>query len=80
MGKSIVVKLLGLAFENRLRRFAGTFSRKVDERTVIPVHFMGVWDSLKAAGLLRWICAGPTPGGYPTSAGYGTPSAHPGSV
>ncbi|MDQ1485071.1 MAG: hypothetical protein QOJ62_764 [Actinomycetota bacterium] len=39
---------------NQLHQFAGAFSRKVDERTGIPVHFMGVWDSVKAAGLFRW--------------------------
>ncbi|MET7754684.1 DUF2235 domain-containing protein [Streptomyces sp. NPDC005389] len=38
----------------QLHRFAGGFSRKVDDRTGIPVHFMGIWDSVKAAGLLRW--------------------------
>ncbi|MFC9294509.1 DUF2235 domain-containing protein [Streptomyces sp. NPDC057011] len=38
----------------QLHHFAGSFSRKVDERTGIPVHFMGVWDSVKAAGVLRW--------------------------
>ncbi|MFB7236577.1 DUF2235 domain-containing protein [Streptomyces sp. NPDC056269] len=38
----------------QLHRFAGAFSRKVDTRTGIPVHFMGIWDSVKAAGLLRW--------------------------
>ncbi|MFD3996030.1 DUF2235 domain-containing protein [Streptomyces sp. NPDC058548] len=38
----------------QLHQFAGAFSRKVDDRTGIPVHFMGLWDSVKAAGLLRW--------------------------
>ncbi|MCX4672306.1 DUF2235 domain-containing protein [Streptomyces sp. NBC_01381] len=38
----------------QLHAFADAFSRKVDERTGIPVHFMGLWDSVKAAGLLRW--------------------------
>ncbi|MFE6071401.1 DUF2235 domain-containing protein [Streptomyces sp. NPDC056525] len=38
----------------QLHQFAGAFSRKVDDRTGIPVHFMGIWDSVKAAGLLRW--------------------------
>jgi uncharacterized protein (DUF2235 family) len=39
---------------DQLHRFADAFSRKVDERTGVPVHFMGLWDSVKAAGLLRW--------------------------
>ncbi|MFD9860172.1 T6SS phospholipase effector Tle1-like catalytic domain-containing protein [Streptomyces alboflavus] len=38
----------------QLHQFADAFSRKVDERTGVPVHFMGLWDSVKAAGLLRW--------------------------
>ncbi|MFG2332678.1 DUF2235 domain-containing protein [Streptomyces sp. NPDC048604] len=38
----------------QLHQFADAFSRKVDERTGIPVAFMGLWDSVKAAGLLRW--------------------------
>ncbi|WP_406865077.1 DUF2235 domain-containing protein [Streptomyces sp. HUAS MG47] len=39
---------------DQLHQFADAFSRKVDERTGIPVAFMGLWDSVKAAGLLRW--------------------------
>jgi len=38
----------------QLHRFAGAFSRKVDSRTSVPVDFMGLWDSVKAAGVLRW--------------------------
>ncbi|WP_418961143.1 DUF2235 domain-containing protein [Streptomyces tritici] len=38
----------------QLHQFADAFSRKVDERTGIPVAFMGIWDSVKAAGVLRW--------------------------
>uniref|UniRef100_A0AAU2JM11 DUF2235 domain-containing protein n=1 Tax=Streptomyces sp. NBC_00049 TaxID=2903617 RepID=A0AAU2JM11_9ACTN len=38
----------------QLHQFAGAFSRRVDEHTGIPVHFMGLWDSVKAAGVLRW--------------------------
>ncbi|MEV0937768.1 DUF2235 domain-containing protein [Streptomyces phaeochromogenes] len=38
----------------QLHQFADVFSRKVDERIGIPVHFMGIWDSVKAAGVLRW--------------------------
>jgi uncharacterized protein (DUF2235 family) len=38
----------------QLHRFAGTFSRRVDEQTGVPVEFMGIWDSVKAAGILAW--------------------------
>jgi len=38
----------------QLHRFAGAFSRLADGRTGVPVEFMGVWDSVKAAGILRW--------------------------
>ena len=38
----------------QMHRFAGAFSRKVDGKTSVPVDFMGVWDSVKAAGVLRW--------------------------
>lgn len=38
----------------QLHRFAGTFSRTVDARTGIPIDYLGVWDSVKAAGVLRW--------------------------
>jgi uncharacterized protein (DUF2235 family) len=39
---------------SQVHQFADAFSRKVDRRTGIPVEFMGVWDSVKAAGILRW--------------------------
>lgn len=38
----------------QLHGFAGAFSRKVHGRTSVPVEFMGLWDSVKAAGILRW--------------------------
>jgi hypothetical protein len=38
----------------QLHRFAGTFSIKVEARTGIPVAYLGMWDSVKAAGILRW--------------------------
>jgi uncharacterized protein (DUF2235 family) len=38
----------------QLHQFAGVFSRKVGGRTGIPIEYMGVWDSVKAAGLLGW--------------------------
>lgn len=42
--------------------FAGTFARRSnptpvrgrDERTGIPIAFVGMWDSVKATGILRW--------------------------
>jgi uncharacterized protein (DUF2235 family) len=39
---------------SQIHQFAGAFSRKIDGRIGIPVEFMGVWDSVKAAGVLRW--------------------------
>ncbi len=38
----------------QMHRFAGAFSRRVDDRTGIPIEFMGIWDSVKAAGILHW--------------------------
>jgi uncharacterized protein (DUF2235 family) len=38
----------------QIHMFAGAFSRKVGNRTAVPIEFMGVWDSVKAAGILRW--------------------------
>jgi len=38
----------------QVHRFAEAFSRKVGGRTSFPVDFMGLWDSVKAAGILRW--------------------------
>ncbi|MEP7021875.1 MAG: DUF2235 domain-containing protein [Pseudonocardiales bacterium] len=38
----------------QLHHFAGTFSMTVDRHTGIPIDYMGVWDSVKAAGVLRW--------------------------
>ncbi|WP_371664182.1 DUF2235 domain-containing protein [Streptomyces sp. NBC_00280] len=38
----------------QLHRFAGTFSIKVEARTGIPVEYLGIWDSVKAAGILCW--------------------------
>jgi uncharacterized protein (DUF2235 family) len=39
---------------SQIHKFADAFSRKIDGRVGIPVEFMGVWDSVKAAGVLRW--------------------------
>jgi uncharacterized protein (DUF2235 family) len=38
----------------QMHRFAGAFSRQMGNRTSVPVDFMGLWDSVKAAGILRW--------------------------
>jgi len=39
---------------SELHQFADAFARKVGGRTGIPVEFLGIWDSVKAAGVLRW--------------------------
>lgn len=39
---------------DQLHRFAEAFSNAVDGRFGIPVTYLGIWDSVKAAGLLRW--------------------------
>jgi uncharacterized protein (DUF2235 family) len=39
----------------QVHHFAATFARDVGEgRTGVPIEFMGIWDSVKAAGILRW--------------------------
>ena len=35
-------------------RFANTFSVTVEGEPTIPIHFLGLWDSVKAAGFLRF--------------------------
>ena len=61
--ENLVPYAVGLYTRNRdlspddwrqIHRFAGAFSRGVDNRIGIPVEFMGIWDSVKAAGVLRW--------------------------
>lgn len=38
-----------------VHNFAASFAREVDgTRTTVPVHYLGLWDTVKAAGLLRW--------------------------
>ncbi|MER5753348.1 DUF2235 domain-containing protein [Streptomyces sp. NPDC002088] len=39
---------------DQLHRFAGAFSGAVGGRVGIPVEYLGIWDSVKAAGVLRW--------------------------
>lgn len=38
----------------QLHRFAEAFSEPVDDRFGIEVAYLGLWDSVKAAGVLRW--------------------------
>jgi uncharacterized protein (DUF2235 family) len=38
----------------QLHEFAATFSRRVDHQIAVPVTYLGMWDSVKAAGILRW--------------------------
>lgn len=39
----------------QVHHFAETFARDVGHgRTGVPIEFMGIWDSVKAAGILRW--------------------------
>jgi uncharacterized protein (DUF2235 family) len=51
----------------QIHMFAGAFSRKVGNRTAVPIEFMGVWDSVKAAGILRWNLRCPSPASFPMS-------------
>jgi len=37
-----------------LYEFANVFSQEVDGKQAVPIAFVGVWDSVKAAGILRW--------------------------
>ena len=34
--------------------FSATFARHVSGRSTIPIAYLGVWDTVKAAGFLRW--------------------------
>ena len=38
---------------DEIHRFSGLFARQVDGRSTIPVEFLGVWDTVKAMGLIR---------------------------
>jgi uncharacterized protein (DUF2235 family) len=38
----------------QLHEFARDFAHVVDGRSSIPVEFLGLWDTVKAAGVLRW--------------------------
>ena len=37
----------------KLDRFAQNFSRRTDGSLALPIHFLGLWDSVKALGILR---------------------------
>lgn len=39
---------------DQLRKFRWIFAHRVDGETTVPVDFLGVWDTVKAAGILRW--------------------------
>jgi uncharacterized protein (DUF2235 family) len=38
----------------QLDRFRWVFAHRVGGETTVPVEFLGVWDTVKAAGILRW--------------------------
>src|SRR4051812_24693826 len=38
----------------QLDKFRFVFGHRVDGGTRVPVEFLGVWDTVKAAGVLRW--------------------------
>jgi uncharacterized protein (DUF2235 family) len=38
----------------RIDRYASAFSVRTEGRLSLPVHFLGLWDSVKALGYLRW--------------------------
>ncbi|MGF1618030.1 MAG: DUF2235 domain-containing protein [Acidimicrobiia bacterium] len=38
----------------RIDRYASTFSVRTDGKLSLPIHFLGLWDSVKALGYLRW--------------------------
>jgi uncharacterized protein (DUF2235 family) len=43
-----------------VHNFAETFARPVDgQRTTIPIHYLGLWDTVKAAGVLGWTIRWP---------------------
>jgi uncharacterized protein (DUF2235 family) len=40
---------------DQLHEFARHFAHRHDDgRTTVPIEFLGVWDTVKAAGILRW--------------------------
>lgn len=43
----------------RLGQFAHVFAHDLDGRRMVPVRYAGLWDTVKAAGLLRWTVSWP---------------------
>lgn len=39
---------------DEVHEFADTFAQKVDDRTSVPVAYVELWDTVKAAGFLNW--------------------------
>jgi uncharacterized protein (DUF2235 family) len=39
---------------DKIDQFAATFSHNHDGSLALPLHFLGLWDSVKALGYLRW--------------------------
>jgi uncharacterized protein (DUF2235 family) len=39
---------------DELHRFSALFSRRDNERSTVPVTYLGLWDTVKAAGILKW--------------------------
>ena len=38
----------------RIDRFSSAFARRVNQTRIIPIQFIGIWDSVKAAGIFGW--------------------------
>jgi uncharacterized protein (DUF2235 family) len=38
----------------KIDRFSSSFSVETDGSRALPIHFLGLWDSVKALGILRW--------------------------
>ena len=39
---------------DQINKFADVFAVDEGHSRAVPIHFLGIWDSVKAAGLLRW--------------------------
>lgn len=39
---------------DKIDRFSDAFSVETDGSHALPIHFLGLWDSVKALGILRW--------------------------
>lgn len=38
----------------QLQNYSNTFAQTVDGSHSVPIHFMGLWDSVRAGGIFRW--------------------------